>query len=220
MSAWVVVPCPGRRTEELRTLLTALAHPRTDVVVVTTAPDSIDPHDVIDLAESVLVFAEPGMLFGQWFNTAFDYIAGFEPGQYEVFCIGSSNIVDGPDVVLKLATALREHQLTMVGPDLHGRVGRDAVDVLALDTPRTVFRRVPGTSFMVPGELGLRFDPQFRWYYSDDDLEMQSRQIGPVGLVGGIPLHYPAPHPLADEQRIWAEEDRAKYVAKWQKQPW
>lgn len=220
MTSWVLTPCKRSRLGELKAMLASLAADPAGVVVVTTLPDPILAHDLQGVAGHLLTFEREGLLFGQWLNHGLDYLAQDPDGPYEVLCIGSS-LRGAPDTVPTLRRALRSERLTMCGPDLFGRVAGHEVEQHR-DDDRTLWNRVPGTCFMVAGELGLRCDDQFRWWYSDDDLEMQARQHGPVGLVGGAGVTLTAPngHPLSDEQHQWAVEDRAKFVSKWNREPW
>lgn len=220
MTTWVLSPCKRARVDELKAMLGSLAVEPAHVVVVTTLPDPILPADLLGVADHLLTFEREGLLFGQWLNFGLDYLASDAEEPYEVLCIGSS-LRGTPDTVPALRRALRSERLTMCGPDLFGRLPGHEVEQHR-DDQRTLWNRVPGTCFMIPGELGLRLDDQFRWWFSEDDLEMQARQHGPVGLVGGAGVTLTAPngHPLSDEQHLWAVEDRAKFIEKWRQEPW
>ena len=213
MASWVLVPCERSRIDELERLLCTLLVGAENVVIVTTLPDPIPSWEIGEFAEHIVLFEEPGKLFGAWCNAGFDYIASLESGPYEVCCIGSSH-TGSPHTIDVLRACLRQYCLTMVGPDLSGELG--ALQVTSLtESRRTQGLRVPCECFMVAGELRLRFDPEFRWYYSDDDLEMQARQLGTVGLVGGTGFIASSGHELSDEQALHAAEDREKFIAKW-----
>lgn len=201
-------------------MLASLGHDPAHAVVVTTLPDPIEGDDVAGAADHVVVFEKPGMLFGEWFNLGFDYIAGIDSRQREVLCIGSS-LLAATDTIPTLRRALRDNNLTMCGPDVFGRVGAGAIEMHQFDE-RTLHNRVLANCFMVAGELNLRFDPQFRWWYADDSYEMDHRKLGPVGNVGGarVTMTHPDGHYLSEEQAIWATEDRAKFVAKYGCEPW
>lgn len=204
-------------------MLATLGHDPAHVVVVTTLPDPIEGDDVIGYADHVVVFERPGMLFGEWFNTGFSYIDGVRSDDepFEVLCIGSS-LVATVDTIPKLRDALRSHGLTMVGPDIFRTLPSGHVAIQRFEDQRTLHNRVLANCFMLAGELGLRFDPDFRWWYSDDDVEMQARRIGPVGSVGGVNvvMTHPDGHHLSEEQATWAAEDRVKFVEKWGREPW
>lgn len=220
MTTWVLTPCKRSRVGELLRMIDSLEVDPARVVVVTTMPDPIEGDDVLGCADHVVVFERPGLRFGEWFNLGFDYIASRDSTPYEVLCIGSSVLGSG-HTIPTLRGALRGHDLAMCGPDLFGRLTAGVVEEHRYDD-RTLWNRVPGVCFMVAGELGLRFDPEFRWWYSDDDLEMQARLLAPVAIVGraGVSLTHPTGHCLSVEQELWAIEDRAKFVAKWDREPW
>lgn len=221
MSTWVLTPCHRVRLDELKTMLASIAADPAHVVVVTTLPNPILTSELAGHADHVLLFEKPGMLFGEWFNAGFEHIAGIErDDDHEILCIGSSLLGDWSTIDW-LAKELRGNELTMVGPDLQRTVPPGHVEQHQYDT-RNLSNRVPAQCFMVAGELGLRFDPQFRWWYSDDDLEMQARQLGPVAIIGGmnVIMTHPDGHYLSEQQANWAIEDRAKFVTKWQREPW
>lgn len=219
MTSWVLTPCHRGRLVELRAMIASLVVDPEQVVVVTTLPDPIQPRDLDGAANHLLVFEKPGMLFGEWLNYGLTYLSCWsEP--YEVLCIGSS-LLGAEHTLPTLRRALRGEQLAMCGPDMFGRLAGMEVETHREDQ-RTLWNRVTPICFMVPGELGLRFDEQFRWWYGEDDLEMQARQHGPVGLVGGcgVTATVPNGHPLSEQQFRWAVEDRAKFVDKWRIEPW
>jgi len=220
VNLWLLVPCPGRRTHELVDLAKTLALPPNRVVAVTTPPDPVNRADVAGLADTLITMPSPDMLFGVWLNTGLDHIATqVRDGEtYEIACLSSDARCTAEDVPL-LVDALRAHQLAMTGPDLHGHLAPGEVLISRGADPRTLHNRIHGSAFVVAGELGLRFDPQFRWWYSDDDFETQARVTGGVGLVGGTSFHH-LDHPPTAQAQEWAPVDRAKYVAKWGHEPW
>lgn len=220
MNLWLLVPAPRSRVDEVRALVKMTETPPNRAVVVTTQPDPIEPADVAGLVDTVLDFGRPDMLFGEWLNLGLDHIATQvrSGDRYEVACLSSDAQCTDADLAI-LVDALRGRQLAMVGPDLNGRVAPGDVMISRSAAGRDVFNRIHGAAFVIAGELGLRFDPQFRWWYSDDDFETQHRHASGVGLVGGTSLRHDD-HPPSAEAQAWAVEDRARYVAKWHHQPW
>lgn len=220
---FLLIPCTGSRVPELLDTIKLTGVLPHDVVVVTTDPDPVKLGDLEGRASVVLKFAGPGMRFGEWINFGLDHLAEVAAilgeQHYDVACLSSD--VQGCDrfAMVSMSTELRERKLAMVGPDLT-QFTVPAGDVLVSTTqPRTVFNRVHGSCFMVAGELGLRFDPQFRWWYSDDDFETQHRHAGGVGLIGGLGIvHYD--NPPSAESQAHAVVDRQRYVDKWGWQPW
>jgi len=219
MTTWLLIPCTGSRAAELRDTIKLSGVAANRVVIVTTRPDTLRVADLEGLAATLLIFDRPGMLFGEWMNLGLGWIAalaGDDP--YEVACLSSD--VQGCDgfALASMRTELRERGLGMVGPDLHGRVAAGDVLVNYGGGRRDVFNRVPGPCFMVAGELGIRFDPQFRWWYSDCDFEAQHLAHG-VGLIGGLGISH-ADNPPSEQSQAHAVVDRQRYVDKWGWQPW
>lgn len=220
-TTWVLVPCSRSRRGELYELLSGLRHPTDRVVVVTTTEDGLQPIDVGDWADHLVTVPWDGMRISEWWNAGLDFIASTRrhDDRWEVLVIGS-DAKGTPAGVTALREALRAHTLSMVGPDFHGRLSPGDMEVFGPRDHRDVIRRLPGSCFMVAGEEGLRCDPLLRWWYSDDDLEMQARHLNGAGLVGGVDLLHTTDHPLDEEQTRWATEDRERFVTKWGRQPW
>lgn len=221
---WLLIPCTGSRVAELRDTIKLTGIPLDTVVIVTTDPDPVSLADLGGLTGIVLKFDKPGMLFGEWMNLGLDYIteimALHGEWYYDVACLSSD--VQGCDsfAIGSMSTELRARKLSMVGPDLTGiAVAPGDVLVSGPADQRHVYNRIHGSCFMVAGELGLRFDPQFRWWYSDDDLETQARHLGGVGLIGGLGVKH-VDNPPSAESQAHAVVDRARYVSKWGREPW
>lgn len=213
MSTWVLIPCHRPRLTELRASLVNLGMPAGRTVIVTTEPEPIGPTQI--RAAAVLCSPEPGINISRWWNLGLDWIAAQQtPGEpYEVLCMESDVRIDWPTVT-RLRTALREHGLAMVGADWYG-VAREPVEIRRDLVPETVEHRIPGVCMLVAGELGLRFDEQFRWWYADDDFEWQHRKAGGTGLVRDLTIKHGPGRPLTGERAEYAEVDRQRFVAKW-----
>lgn len=151
----------------------------------------------------------------RWWNQGLHYIAQRADDKHEVLAV-SSDYVGNEHSVRMLANFLRDRQLTMVGPNHWSNEER----IFKLNDPRGTTTRVPGDCWMLAGESGLRIDENFRWWYSDDDLEMQARQYSGTGILPNTGLHPELDSPLSEEKHKWAIEDRAKFIAKWGKEPW
>lgn len=212
MSTWLLVPCHRPRLADLQESLKYLGHMPARTVVVTTWPDPIQPYD-LDPCVTVLISPEPGINISRWFNLGLDYIARNEDGPYEVLCMGSDVRITRETVEV-LVRELREHKLAMVGADWYG-VATGPVEIHRELVPGSVYHRVPGVAMLAAGELGLRFDEQFRWWYADDDFEWQHRQAGGTGLVRGQTLQHGAGTPLDAERSQYAVEDLPKFRDKW-----
>lgn len=213
---WLVVPCQRTRLDHLRQLVTSLAHPYDRVVVVTDDVNVLP----LDLPYVHFVRRDPevGINLAAWWNVGLDYVADYYDGDqpYEVAVL-TSDVVGRPDSLRLLAARLRRDNWSMIGPNL----AAEGDASWTLDQQRTVLTRVPAECFMLAGELGLRADERLRWWYADDDLEMQARQRGPVGIIGGTGLRLAEPSTeLSAEQQRWAVEGRELFARKWNRQPW
>ena len=215
MDSWVLVPCQRSRLDLLHRLLDSLDHSRDRVVVVATQPDPLTPDDVAGRANHVVSYPTTEQHISRWWNAGLEYIADIAQVNHEVLAISSDYVGTNYSVAV-LGVFLRQHDLSMAGPDHHTAQAR----FFRKEDHRGFYDRVPGPCWMVKGELGLRVDTNFRWWYSDDDLEMQARQLGPVGVIPDTGLIPGPDSPLSEEKTIWATEDRARYVAKWSREPW
>lgn len=214
MSDWVIVPCPASRVAELQQLLTDLAHPASNVVVVTTLPHPVEAAQLVGLADHLVLWPEPGMTIGLWMNAGLDHIASIAPLNARYAFITGSDTRADPGVLGRLTAGMERLGLVMGGPGA-------ADEVLSDPRERTLWRRVSPEFFMLDLRHGLRYDPEFRWWYDADDLEMQARQVGPVGLIAEVGLHQALwGHDLSPTQQQHAIEDRAKFVTKWGQEPW
>jgi hypothetical protein len=192
--------------------LVHLNHPVDRTVVVTTLPDPIDLSDLP--GATVLLSPEPGVNISRWWNTGLSWIEQHhEPGPYEVLCMESDVRIEW-STLARLRGVLRGYNLAMVGADWYG-VATSAVETRYDLDPWAIEHRIPGVCMLVAGELGLRFDEQFRWQYADDDFEWQHRKAGGTGLVRGLTIKHGSGRPLTGERAEFAEVDRQRFVEKW-----
>lgn len=213
---WVVVPCSGARVGELLRLIDSIELPASRLVVVTT---TADPVEVLAPAACV-VLPWQGMYISKWWNAGIDAVDQLRTtDSWHVFCPGS-DVVGSPDSVARLIDTQRAYGLTMVGPSWYGHATDDQPSIWRDHTVRSVTERVPGACFMLRGEDQLRCDETFRWWYTDDDLEMQARLRGGAGVVAGTGLVHEFDHELDAEQAQHAVEDRARFAIKWGREPW
>ena len=216
LNAWVLVPCQRSRLPLLRRLLESLQHPAERVMIVGTLPDPLTLVDLAGIAEHLVVFPSTEISIAKWWNLGLDAIAAqAQPDAYEVLVV-SSDYVGTVHSVGILALFLRANTLAMSGPEHHS----DQPQIFRRDSVRSAYGRVPGACFMLAGEFGSRADENFRWWYTDDDFEMQARHLSAVGIVPGTGLVSGPDTPLSEQCLQWAQEDRARYVAKWGKEPW
>lgn len=210
MTTWVLTPCHRPRLGDLQESLKYLGHPGEHTVVVTTLPE---PITVGSVDAEVLLSPEPGINISRWWNLGLDYIAERESGPYEVLLM-ESDVRITLETVQVLRREMRDHNLGMTGADWHNTAS-NPIDIDREPVPGNVLHRIPGVCMLVAGELGLRFDEQFRWWYADDDFVWQHRVNGGTGLVRGQSIQHGTGHPLTGERAQYAVEDDAKFRAKW-----
>lgn len=193
----------------------SLEHPTDRVAVIATLPNPLTIDDVSGYADHVVLcsFSEP--LIARWWNAGLDYIRERATSEHEVLAI-SSDYVGASYSVAMLGVFLRQHNLTMAGPNPWS----NHQQFFDISTPRHSQGRVPGGCWMLAGESGLRVDEDFRWWYSDDDFDMQARQRSRSGIIPDTRLVAEADTPLSEEKQRWAVEDRAKFIVKWGQEPW
>jgi hypothetical protein len=211
-NTWVLTPCHRPGLDELRGSLRHLNHPMDRIVVVTTLPDPIDPRELP--GATVLLASDVGLNVSRWWNVGLDWISEHhEVGRYEVLCMHSDVRIEW-STLARLRSVLRGYNLAMVGADRY-RVAASAVETRYDLDAWSAEHRIPGECTLVAGELGLRFDEQFRWRYADNDFEWQHRKASGTGLVRGLTFECKPRQALSDERAEYAEIDHERFVAKW-----
>lgn len=125
----------------------------------------------------------------------------------------------GPDCLELLANAIRRSPDVWIAyPNVHGlelKVG----ELVATASDAPAGQTMSGYCFMIRGEVGLRCDEQFRWWYGDSDLERQVREAGKQTVcVGGAHVNHLNPMKSTAENPellALAKEDEGRFAAKW-----
>jgi hypothetical protein len=208
---WLVTACPEAHADRLAAMLASLAHdPHRTVVVTSRHHDRLHP-DHVGHAWYWTDRGEDFSLARLWNH---GLRLAYEAGATEV-AVFSTDVTGHPGSLTRLRDSMRVNNCTMAGPNLYG-----PDNMIMAGTDRTTIRRVPGGCYLIAAEHRLLCDESYRWWYSDDDLETQAREIGPVGVFTGTGLLMGPDSALTDERAAWATEDRAHYVAKWGREPW
>lgn len=210
---WVLTCAPASRIDEAARLIERLGAP---TVVVTTQPDPI-PADFFSDDVTVLLFDSTEINISKWWTLGLDWIAShYEEGEkYDVLIVETDADIK-PEHVERMRRLMREQEVVMAGADFF-RVMPDMPFYVRRDNaPWRAEGRCIGFAQVIAGEVGLRHDPEFRWWLADDDLEWQARNNGGTILVGGMDVHHVGTQgPLTgDRLRAW-EEDQEKFRAKW-----
>jgi hypothetical protein len=194
--------------------------PKSRVFVVANGDDPPIGKDIPKA--TVVQYPDSEFNMAKWWNMGLEYASKkARKKPYEVFVFESSTFAS-IDTVIKLAMALREHDLAATSPDRWGTVPEGHVHIEDRLQPLTdMAYRMTGYAFMLKGELELRADPKFRNWYPDDDLEWQAREAGGVGMVGQVKVGHPKyGSPLSPMLQRFADEDREKFKAKWGHYPY
>lgn len=87
--------------------------------------------------------------------------------------------------------------------------------------PVPLHTRMQGFAFMVAGEKGIKANEEFRWYYSDDWMDWESRRNGGMVMVPGYNVTHLYPNgQMTGELQVFCAEDAAKFQALWGMMPW
>jgi hypothetical protein len=215
-----VAACYRQDLEKMRVALATLGLPKNRVVVVT---NGVNPPTEEELPTATVVpfTAHTDLNLPDWWNVGLEWAERQAKGNpFEVFVFNADTWATR-DTVETLATVLRDKDLAATGPDQFDRVRSGDVYInRSLEPLHDLTYRLPGYAPLLRGELGLRYDPQFRWWYQDDDIEWQARAAGGTGLVGGTRVDHPiGGNPLTSLQAQYAAEDQPKFARKWGKAP-
>lgn len=212
MSVWLVTACPEAHADRLAAMLDSLQHPPAQTVVVTSKHHDLLDGRHVDYRAWLRIDTDPDFSLARLWNIGLT--DAYLHGATEVAVL-STDVTGTPDSLRRLRDSMRANACIMAGPNLHG-----PDNMVLVGEDRTVLRRVPGGCWMVAAEYRLLCDDQFRWWFSDDDLEAQARDRGPVGVFVGTGLAMGPDSPLTEERAAWAVEDRERYIVKWQREPW
>ncbi len=87
--------------------------------------------------------------------------------------------------------------------------------------PVDLFQRMNGFAFMVRGELDMRPNRKLTWYFSDDHMDWQARELGGVVVIPGFPVEHLYPNGQVNEQiSVQIAQDAQEFVNIWGQRPW
>jgi GT2 family glycosyltransferase len=150
-------------------------------------------------------------------NLGWNHAKAHKQDKFNVLFL-NNDIILGPRCITELAKALRGN-----GP----KVGLTFPDMQGLLKPGTTGtfishgyaqQTITGYAFMVRGELDMRFDEQFEWWYADTDIEWQMRERGlECRAVADAKLQHlhPAESSMVPERAKLAREDEVRFARKW-----
>ncbi len=228
---YAVVPTHNRHTD-LRLLVAAL-WPQVDITVIidnasdplVTVASVVPAGDVAGRTHVVRVVRDeeqPPNLYRLW-NVALDacdeHARAAGHGEWNIGVFNDDAAVPNGWFDL-VASGLRGHPTAVVASTgAHGAVRRPTL--LSSGKDGSVFQRMCPHAFVVRGEVGLRADESFRWWWGDTDWDWRARRAGGVLLLPG---------PLVDNTRANSQThgelmrqtgvDRETFVRKWGAAPW
>jgi hypothetical protein len=207
--------------EKIRRSTVALGLPKDQIVVVANGENPPTQEEVP--AATVVTYPNDGFSLTNWWNAGIDWVYERATDPFEVFVFNADCYTD-LHALETLSRTLRQHGLAIVCPDQAGvlRPGQLHVETRLVPVGNKALR-LWGCAFMLNGDKRLRCDPAFRFYYNDDDIEWQGRQVGGVGIVGGVRMDHPMGGTLSaimsPELHRFAAEDREKFRNKWGSYP-
>jgi hypothetical protein len=217
MTVWAVAACHRADLDKIRVSAEKLGLPANRVVVVANGEEPPLSHEIP--AARVIQYPSTGDFnLSAWWNYGIDYVRTHAEGQYEIF-VFNADCYTTPRDVEKLAKALRQYDLSVVGPD-QCQIAQQPVHIEDRLQPVYDKRyRLTGYAFMIAGESEIRCDENIRFYYNDDDVEWQGRSRKGVGLVQGVRVQHPPAGNLSRTMgpllQQYAREDRNYFRNKW-----
>lgn len=202
---YAVIPVRDRHEHTLA-LIAQLGLPPERIIVIDNG-STVPARDVVP--PGVRVIERPDRNMSEFWNIGLELAAAEQPGPHNVALLNNDLSVPS-GFLAALANGLRVRPDHLIAyPDHERRLPPGICDPVG---------RMSGYAFMLRGEAGLRADPQFVWWYGDNDLEQQARARGKVVCVGGLHLHH-LEHNRATaaspELTALTEQDQVRYQAKW-----
>lgn len=204
--SYAVVPSYGR--ECVKQCLDSLVDQVDLLFLVQTRQFAIRPHPKL-----IILPCDPGreLNISEWWNMGIKAAAVAADGrramlgrdrerlhEWDVVVVNDDAIVL-PGLVAGLSAGMRAGTADLAYPGLpSGRV-----------TPIT------GWCFMLRGEAGIMADPQFRWWYGDNDIELQARAKGGAVAVPGCQVTHLSPGGHDDSMRAQIAADTELFHKKW-----
>ncbi|MDQ3695138.1 MAG: glycosyltransferase [Chloroflexota bacterium] len=202
---YAVIPVRDRH-ELTRSLIAQLDLPAERVIIVDNG-STIPARDVF--SNSARVVEHSTRNISALWNVGLDAVAAEQIGPYNVAVL-NNDLSLPPGFLTGLANGLRARPTHLIAyPDHEHRLPPGICDSVG---------RMSGFAFMLRGEFGLRLDPQFVWWFGDDDLERRARAVGEVVCVGGVHLDLLESNLSTStdpDLGVLTLQDQARYEAKW-----
>lgn len=191
---YAVIPTHNRPSE-LRRLANSLASVVDNIIIIDNASTpKVTLDDIIvatgwpkcvDYIEIIYDGEQPPNLYRIWnvgLNAVQKHVHDLGHETWDVAIFNDDAIV--PDGWFDAVTCgLRQHNVALASTGAHHEVTQD--ELLAPGTGMRYRTRVCPWAFVMRGELGIRADERFRWWYGDNDIIQQAREHSGVAVVRG-----------------------------------
>lgn len=216
------------RPTELATCILAIG-PQVDQVIVVDNMSDPPAHDAWALRHPMppfeltfMSYPDPVNLYAMW-NVGFNLAetdarrTGHDSDHWDV-AVFNDDAVPYPGWAAEVIANMEETGAVLGSIDRHGRLSERLVKT---GWDGNIMTRMCGWAFIVRGEVGLRADESFRWWFGDDDFERYALEHGPTVLIPGTPV----PNTLANSTTVGelaeqAGRDRERFAEKWGTAPW
>lgn len=214
------------RYAELSSLVASITRVVDDIIVIDNASSPpIDPRELVKYtqAHNVLVIREPQ----QPPNLSFLWNAGIIVANTYASLLGAQEYdiaIFNDDAVVpvgwfdNVSRVMRKHGCAAGCSDPHGKLHAELVK---REHDGDIGNRMCGWAFMLRGELKLRADERFQWWWGDTDLDWQARESGGLVIIPGYPVaNLYANQSTQGELLEQTARDRLAFVKKWGSVPW
>jgi len=229
VARYAVIPTHNRPIELTR-LVAQLRHDVDVIIIVDNASDPpVDVASVVtddakvvraQIIHVVRVDEQPPNLYRLW-NVGVDVVnervETARHKQWDVAIFNDDAII--PDGWFDaVAHGLRAHGVVIAStPTIH-ETQHDRV--LTSTDSRNFNMRLCPWAFIMRGEVGLRADEQFHWWYGDNDLEWRARDLGGIALLRGpVIINEHANATTTGALAEQAGRDGETFIAKWGRMP-
>lgn len=173
---------------------------------------------VLPVSERIAHYSKPKMGLHQMWNMGMHLAEIDAAGLHHNVAILNDDLKLEGDPLAHLVHGLRsDPRLAITYPD---SFGRELDDNLVIPTTGTNGSEgMTGWAMCFKGELGLRFDTRFEWWYGDNDMELSTRRAGYlVGRVNKAKVVHLQPNVQTEqspELQAKAARDREAFEEKW-----
>lgn len=176
----------------------------------------------------VLMVHDPGQppnlsrLWNRGLNIAHEaacFMCNGETPVYDVAVFGDDVFVPG-DWWDRVSSVMRETTAVMAATHSVAPIWQA---MLKTQPDSDIMNRAPGWAWMLRGEVGLRLDERFHWWFGDTDLDWRARQAGGMIIAPGDIAVNREPNRFTNalpELGVRAGLDRYEFQDKWGWTPW